>query len=696
MNEAWRSAPLVEEKQPAKEKWRDAPLLSESDIPPERLAATEEANRIAEAHIVQSGTGGKVGGFTAKAVQGLPFVGEFIDEGLEKIQPGAGERLTAMQEAYEVTNPKTALAAEIGGGVVGSLPLAIGAVGAAGKAASTGGKVLRGMALGGTGGAVEGAAQGAGAAESGARLAGAAEGAMMGGTLGAALGGVMPGADAGGKAILRRIKRLDIDTISQNLGVSKKAARVVKSALRNDDMEGAMRAIERAGDDAMLADAGPAARQLLDAAQQTGGEALSVSRDRVNRRAAKQGQQFRRTLDDILGKPEGIRAAAEEISEKTAPARKAAYDQAFSSQINYASDAGRKIEEVLERIPPKTLQDAINEANEAMLAEGLKNQQLLAEIAEDGAVSFKEMPNAQQLDQIKRALGDFAAGEVDQFGRKTARGARAQRLAGQLRDAISDAVPGYRRAVRIGGDKIAMDNALDMGRSLLTKRTTVEDVSRIMDGASREVELAAKRGLREGIDTVMENARTTLSEIEAGAFDFDAGQNAAKEALDALRALTVPANLKKVKLVLGDGAKPLISELQRTSDALTLRAALARNSATAVRQAVQGQVKDETQPRLLQRFLGEGGNPLEAARELTRSIAGTDPGSMSEAQRQIFAEIADTLTQKRGARANRALKAINQAMQGQPLKERQVEEISRVLTGSLASAGYQPAVQLHN
>lgn len=659
----------------------------------ERLNATANADKIAEAQIVRSGSGGLAGGIVAKGAQGLPFVGEWVDEGLDIINPGAGGRMNQITDSMDTLNPKTALAAEIVGGVAGSIPLAIGAVGTAGKAATTAGKALMGASMGATAGAVDGALQGSGAASAGERVSGGIQGAGIGAGLGGVFGGLAPIVGSGARAVAQRVKRLDVGTIADRFGISKRAARVVKGALANDDLDAARAAISRAGDDAMLADAGPATRQLLDAAQQSGGEALSKTRGRIDARAGQQGAQFKKVIDSVLGKPAGARTATREIATRTAPARKAAYDRAFSTPIDY-SQAGRKVEAVLERIPPKTLNAAVQEVNEAMIAEGAKNMQILADIADDGSVVFREMPNVQQLNQIKIELGNIAQGETDNItGKVTARGVRASKLAEQLRDAVAEAVPSYKQALKLGGDKIAEENSLNMGRKLLSKSTTFEDVITQMRGASKEAKESMRQGLRQNLDSIMENAKTTLAEIEAGNFDFETGQNAAKESLDALRALTTPANFKKAKAALGADAKQLFFELERTSDAMALRASLARNSATAIRQSIQGQVKDEATPGLVRRTLGKGGNPLDAAREVTESIAGIDPRSMNDRQRAMFAEIADALTGIRGKEAQEALRAVKGAMRGQPIKDAQADLIGRLVAGSGAAVGYQSASQ---
>lgn len=674
---------------------------------PESLARAASSDQIAGDRMTiarfEAGRPGR--SFAGAVARGVPFAGEWIDEAADKLNemgvPGveSGDVLREATAAYERQSPGANLAGQVVGGVAATIPLAAGTIGA--KAAdfvARGGtmltRALRGAAVAGSAGAAEGAVSGAGAAEDGGRMSGAASGAALGGGLGAVLGSLAPMVGEGVANLARRIKRLDVATIAEEFGLSAPAARVVKSYLANDDLDAAARILARGGDDAMLANAGPATRQALDSAMATGGQALSVARGRIDAATSTAGQRFQNALDTVLGHGGGIRSAARGIAQRTSGARQAAYDRAYGSAIDYAGDAGRQIEEVLSRIPPNTLKAAIAEANEAMTAAGIRNRQIMAFIADDGAVAFREMPNVQQLDEIKKALGALGRAEVDQFGRPTARGMRANALARQLSEAMGAAVPDYQTAVRLGGDKIAEDQALAVGRSLLSARTTIEDVRDAMRGAADDVRAAARRGLRENIDAIMGRARSTIADMESGAFDFNTGQNAAKEAMDALRSMTLPENMSKVRLVLGSNAKQLFDEMQRMSDALVLRAAVARGSATAIRQSGQQQIADEVAPGVVRRAFGNLGNPLEAAREISQTVAGIDPRSMSEAQRAYFTEIADALTRIRGAEAQRALVAVQAAMRGQPLKDEQARLIGRVVAGSAGVGAYQTGTQL--
>ncbi|KIC39356.1 hypothetical protein [Leisingera sp. ANG-M7] len=632
-----------------------------------------------------------VAGRVQEAVQGIPILGEFADETVGALgQPETADTMRRVSDAFERQRPGQSMALNIGGGVASAIPLAAGAAGAkAVDFVSRGGnaltRALRVGAVAAPGGAVEGAASFAGRAEDGERLAEAGKGALIGGGMAAALGPFASLIGEGATAMAKRIKRLDVRTIADEFGLKPEAARVVKQALANDDLDAAAARLSQLGDDAMLADAGPGTAALLDASANTGGAALRVARDAAETRATQVGQRLGQTLDGLLGKPGGVKAAARDIASETSPARQAAYDLAYSKPIDYAAASGRKVEEVLSRVPARTMQSAVQEANDAMTAAGLRNQQIMAEIADDGSVAFREMPNVQQLDFLKRALDDVARGNTDQFGRFTEAGNRARRLAAQLRDSVREAVPEYGRALRIGGDKIQRDEALALGKNMLSRRTTLEDVQQFMrQGVSAEAKQALRQGLREGIEEALSNVRRTITDPNTDA----------REAMQLVKEMSSRANVGKLQQILGtQRANRLLQELDRTAAALELRAAIATNSKTAIRQSIQEQVSDEAAPGMVRRTAGNMGNPLEAAQDITRTITGIDPRSMSAREKAIFDEISDRLVNIRGEEAQRALAAVRRAMAGQPLKNAEAALIGRVAGGSLGLGSYQTGMQ---
>ena len=232
------------------------------------------------------------------------------------------------------------------------------------------------------------------------------------------------------------------------------------------------------------------------------------------------------------------------------------------------------------------MKDAIAKANEKMRVAGQKNQQIMANIADDGTVTFAEMPNVQQLDYIKRALGEMGAEGVDQFGRQTADGSMYSTLARNIKNATSGAVPEYATAVRLGGDKIERDNALRLGYDLLRARVTREVVKDFGQDISDEARDAAAQGLRSSIDDALANVKIAMTDTNMDA----------REAFKLIRDMSSRANREKVELLIGpEKAKTLFSQLDESIKAFELRANVARNSATAVRQSTAKDVSDIVQ-----------------------------------------------------------------------------------------------------
>lgn len=623
-------------------------------------------------------------------VQGTPLVGEWADEAVGMFSPEAAENMRLTSDAMERQHPVQSGVLNVTGGIATATPLVVGAGGA--KAAdfiAKGANMLtrgaRAGAVAAPAGAVEGAASFAGRADDGNRAIEGAKGAGIGATLAAILGPVASVTGEQAVKVAKLVKKLDVRAIADELGISPAAARIVKKGIISDNLEEAESRLAKLGEDALLADAGPSTGALLDAAATTGGKALNAARNAADDRAARIGKRLPGVLDSVFGKAKGIKTAAKEISQSTSAARQKAYDAAYSSPIDYSQAKGQQIESVLSRVPPRTLKSAIDEANEAMTANGQRNMQIMAQIGDDGSVTFREMPNVQQLDEIKKALDGIARESVDQFGRLTAAGVRARKLASELREATKQAVPLYGRALRLGGDKVQQDEGLALGKNLLFKGTTVEDVKGFLSqGVSNEARQSVRQGVREAIEQNLSNVRRTITDPNVDA----------REAMQLVKEMSSRANVAKLRLVLGGPrADRLLNELDRSATALELRAAVAQNSKTAIRQSIQEQVADETTPGLARRTAGNLGNPLDAAKEVTQSITAIDPSSMSARERGMFAEIAKALTGIKGKDAQDALKAVRAALNGQPLKDAQAELIGRVVAGSTALGLYQSAKQ---
>ncbi len=648
-----------------------------------------DVGRIAQEQ--SQGVLGQIGSFGGTAIRGIPFVGEYFDELIgQQAGPVAQGVARERVRQFEEQNPNVALAGQIGAGVSAALPAAVygGPLVGAMAPTSLAGQSALGLGVGALAGGTEGVVSGYGAGttpEERARLA--QERGLTGTALGAGIGAAAPAITAGAGRLISGAQNLvqrlrpaseGVRAVQRTSIATTPREQVIRALVADDATGGARAAMRRAGPEAMLADAGPSSRKLLDAVVAESGPAAQIGREAVEQRAARAGQQVTRALDETLGGPQGIRSTAREIAERTAPARQRAYTAAYARPIDYAAASGRNIENVLERIPDRIKRGAIQRANEAMIAEGRRNQQILASIADDGTVTFTRPPNVEQLDYIKRALGEIGAEDIDQFGRRTATGNRAARLARELRDAVGDAVPQYNRAVQLGGDKIAEDNALALGQRLLRRGTTREQVAEAVQGYTRAERRAAAQGLRATIDEELSQVQRTITD----------GNIDAREATKAIKQFSSRANREKISLILGkENADRLLSRIDEAATSLDLRAAITENSKTFVRQETKRAIREATEAGPVQQLAA--GRPLNAVQRVIQALTGTRPQDITARQDEFYAQIVRALTQPRGPEARLLFEGLTEMGRTATQNRAARERIARELTGTAALSGQQ-------
>tara|TARA_R110000744_G_scaffold356450_1_gene463199 strand:- start:38 stop:2245 length:2208 start_codon:yes stop_codon:yes gene_type:complete len=615
----------------------------------------------------------------ATALQGVPFVGSYTDEAVGLVSPQAGEAMGQAVEAVRAQRPGQATALEMGGALAATPALVAAAPAAIAPfvtgATSLGGKMLRGAVAGGVAGATEGAVSGYGRGEGEGRLEEAGTGALLGGGLGFGIGGALPGVSTAIRAGFENIKGRSVGQISKTLGISTDAAKVVRTALENDDLVAATVALERAGSSSMLADAGPATQRLLDVSVTSGGTAPRVARQAVEGRAEEAGARMTTVLDNVLGAPEGVKTAQRGIRQGTQKARDNAYRVAYAQTIDYSGGRGRFLENQLKRVP----QSAINRANELMRLEGVESAQILADVAENGAVSFRRLPDVRQLDYITRAMGDVAEQQnaLGKLGGTTQLGRATANLQQKIRKVLKAEVPQYGDALDVAADAISRSRAVEAGADILKLGTTREAVKDALRGASKAERNAAKSGLRSAIDD-------TLAKVNAVASDPNIDIREFQKLANNLRSRSMR---DKMVTLLGKGeADNLYKQLDENVVSLELRAAIARNSATQGRKAIQGVVEDITSPGALSTLMA--GEPINATKRVVQTITGTTPEARTLRQMGIYDEIANTLVNLRGSQAKMAMRLVERAIAGDALNETQARVIAKVLTTPAAVATY--------
>lgn len=561
------------------------------------------------------------------------------------------------REAY----PITTTGAEIAGAIPTAVALPM-------SAASKGPLLKRAVFGAGTGGALGGAygyaasegGDGTTAQQAGNRVKGAAIPAAVGGVVGA-------GAPMVGAGLSPLVNRLLTQKAAQQSGLDpvtytmlSRAEQGADDAILNDPT-------------AMLVDTSPTMQGIMDTAVQTSGPAGARASSAVTERVAESTGRLNTAMDDVLGQPQGVRETARQNAQSTAAQRGDAYAAAYSQPIDYASEAGREIEGVLSRIPDRIAREAIQDANEDMTANGLRNMQINATIADDGTVTFTQPPNVQQLDYIKRSLQEMGR-ETDQFGRPTARARRANALGRDLRRTLGDAVPEYNAATMAGADKIAMDQALELGYSALRAGTKREVVREGAEGMTDAERMAAAQGIRSYIDDVMANVRSARTDDNI----------AAREAWKAISDLSSRASREKVAALVGDEqAQRLFAEIDSLKMAFQLQSSVASNSRTFGRGNTASEIDDLISGGPINAI--REGRPVVTAQGVAQGIMGRTPEDRLNISDQAYENIVETLLQ-RGPQARQTLAAVRQAPQRVSLPSAaHTALVERLLKGTGAS-----------
>lgn len=300
------------------------------------------------------------------------IAGSYLDEGLGAVL-GEGAKLDAraLSGAMQRQHPRQTLGLNLAGGLTEAATLAAAApFKAAGLLANVTGsgrrasQVARAAGAGAAAGAGTGAIYGYGEGTTPeTRAQSAGQGAAVGAAFGTAIGGAAPIVAEAASNLIGRFRRSDVDQIAKLLGVSKDAAKVIRNTFdEGGDMQAAVAALDRAGSEAMLADAGPAAQALLDAAGQSGGNAGATVRDAIKDRMTRSGTNVIAALNRALGEADDPEALRRGIIQGSAAERQAAYDAAFGKEIDWFSPAGAELRALLETTPPEVLTRAARNA----------------------------------------------------------------------------------------------------------------------------------------------------------------------------------------------------------------------------------------------------------------------------------------------------------------------------------------------
>ena len=648
---------------------------------------------------------GLMGALAQKVSEGELFTGGTVDERIAAIAAREGrpyeevlQDARALSRATQAEYPVASEAAKLAGMAASLSPMSLGkkalvkaAPAVAGKISDIGKSIQEAPPLarqaatvgGATAGATtEGFVYGLGAGEGGleGRVAEGGERAQLGALFAAPISTIVT--TFGRVREARQAGRAAVNQIAESLGISSGAARLINDAMDDGrSLQETVQLLRQAGNQGMIADSTEAAKTLLDTAVNVSGKARDVAAGNIEGRIATQREELAQTMGQTLGapKPRG-KTIAETVQERTKGEAGEAYKAARETPIDYASDAGMKIEEVLSRIPSDDIQSAFGLANKLMQSEGKRNQQIMADIAADGTITFREMPNVMQLDYLKRALQAQANDNVNQFGKKTELGQMYDRLALELRDAVGTAVPTYKKGVGLAREGFLDIEAGKMGEQLLSKRVSVDDVIKFAQDASGSQKQAAKLGLRKAINDIIADAKVGASKPEGI-------ENEA--VLKLLRDLSSQSNREKISEILGsDSASVLFTKLDEVSKGIQMRSTLG-GSQTAGRTAGREAFEEEAKGGVLANLFK--GNPAEFVKKARDFLTGAEQFT-TQRRDEIATEVVKILSGRKGKEAELALKYIKDAQQGAKLSKPKAAIIAKELNKAMPQA--IPAIEL--
>lgn len=608
----------------------------------------------------------------ASAIKGVPFVGSYIDEIIGQFSPEAAQATRAAQEAREIVAPVTTGLSRAGVGLATAIPAAIAApaISVTPLGTSLLSRVAAGTGLGAGVGALEGAIYGYGeGATPQEREEAARQQALFGAGAGAVLGPLGPTIGAIGGKIRGRQVSAPAREIGRQVGAKEQALGLISEAARMDAPTAAAN-LQRAGRYGSLGQMGPATRNLLDLAASSTSEGAAIARQNIEEVAGLAGSQFNDLLDVSLGGPQAAQQLQDLLMEGTATVRRTEYDKAYKAPIDYATAQGRKLEELLGRLDS----DVIARAERLMRLEGQPSRQILAQLDDAGnVIGFETLPDVRQIDYITRALKDVSpTAAPEEKGVLRA-------LSGDIRKTLDEIVPQYKTARDIAGDVISLRDAIDFGSKMLNPKTTRYEVQQVVDGMSKSELTGLKQGLRGQIDEMMANAKASLT---------DPNQDA-REMIKPLKDMLSRASKEKITIILGDEAPAFLRQLDEVYSAMSMRAGVAQQSKTAIRDMAKEAASERIEPTMGQ-LMGERG-PITGAFEALRREA-TETPSQQRAFETLMGEIAEPLTRQKDL--TQLLQQMQQLRQAAPQLQR-AEDIYEAgkRFGTYGAIGLTPAMQ---
>lgn len=526
----------------------------------------------------------------------------------------------------------------------------------------------------------QGALYGFGAGEGG--IENRAKDARTVGAVGGTIGAVgVPIAKGIGNVVGSRM----VGSAAEKAGLSKPAYRTLNRGLQADDAltGGGAQRMAAAGEDAMLADAGSGAQRLLDTAIVESPPAARMATEAVEGRVDAAGRKLEGTLNRAMGEPGTSSSRALTIYGDKSNPLDTLYKRAYEQPIDWASPQGMEIESIVNSQVPH---EAIDAANKLMRMEGHTSKQILFEVAEDGTVIYREMPDVRQLDYLTRGLRQLSeSGEgAGALGGQTQMGAAYQNLVRGIRSRMKEIVPEYKAALNAAADAISSKKAREVGADVFNSKTTRADLAELIEDMGEAEMRKVVEGARMHIDDTLANVKATMTDANVDA----------RETLSLLKNMSSRSSREKLGMILGDDvADGVARQFDEAMKAFELRGNVARNSATAVRQSTAQGVKDVVDGGAMNQL--REGQILEAPKSIIAAIMGRSAARKQQISDEMYVEMVQALTGPRGAEARAMLEQITKA---NPLIDKRTGQVVDVISAMMGrnapvSAQVNPTIQ---
>lgn len=440
--------------------------------------------------------------------QGLTFNTSDEIEAMFREMAGKGsyeQNLAAInlaKQQYERQNPKTALAAE----VVGGLPYAaVPFLGAARYAqmAKTATPLARSAVTAGANigtGAVTGALSGAGSADIGQRAAGAQLGATVGGVAGAAIPAATKTIGAvGGKAVdvtagipvVQRVGQAIGAATGQSIDYANRAKEKLLEALARDktqlsDIDAVLRSATKPV--GIVDIAGENVRSLADVAQKYPGAARQEGRIALEERGAGQADRIKSDISTYLGEFTDPFQFTTQVAQR----QREAADPLYKSAYQYGEVTDPEVLKFLE-LP--------------QFKQGLKEAENL--LAAKGEVVDLSRPTVEALDNMKQGIDALIEKETDSVtGKVTKLGRIYIDKKNEFLTALDEAVPDYGKARQAFAGDAEIIEATRNGQNFfkLTPAQAQREFASLSPSQQEAYRIGAIDALKNNIDKAKDTA----------------------------------------------------------------------------------------------------------------------------------------------------------------------------------------------